>query len=69
MKEFKIRKEINNEITKGYDEDTSEVKSSSVVKWKRIFLWVSTPKRNQNNKEVMVIPPQLNGIRIKTFRY
>jgi hypothetical protein len=33
MKEFKIRKEINNEITKGYDEDTSEVKSSSVVKW------------------------------------
>ena len=33
MKEFKIRKEINNEITKGYDEDTSEVKSSTVVKW------------------------------------
>ena len=33
MKEFKIRKEINNEITKGYDEDTLEVKSSSVVKW------------------------------------
>ena len=34
MKEFKIRKEVNNEITKGLDEDTSEVKSSTVVKWK-----------------------------------
>jgi len=33
MKEFKIRKEINNEITKGYDEDTSKVESSSVVKF------------------------------------
>jgi hypothetical protein len=49
MIENQIRKEINNEITKEIDEDTSEVKSSSVVKWKRIFLWVSTPKRNQNN--------------------
>ena len=28
-----MRKEINNEITKEIDEDTSEVKSSSVVKW------------------------------------
>ena len=28
-----IRKELNNEITKEIDEDTSEVKSSSVVKW------------------------------------
>ena len=27
------RKEINNEITKEIDEDTLEVKSSSVVKW------------------------------------
>jgi hypothetical protein len=33
MKEFKIRKEINNEMTTEIDEDTSEVKSSSVVKW------------------------------------
>jgi len=33
MKEFKIRKEIKNEITKKIDEDTLEVKSSSVVKW------------------------------------
>jgi hypothetical protein len=45
-----MRKEINNEITKEIDEDTSEVKSSTEVKWKRIFLWVSTPKRNQINK-------------------
>ena len=29
-----MRKEINNEITKEINEDTSEVKSSSVVKWK-----------------------------------
>lgn len=29
MKEFKIRKEVNNEITKEIDENTSEVKSSS----------------------------------------
>ena len=28
-----IRKEVNNEIIKEIDEDTSEVKSSSVVKW------------------------------------
>ncbi|MDC3340864.1 hypothetical protein OAV50_00060 [Flavobacteriaceae bacterium] len=34
MKEFKIRKEINNEITKEIDEDTLEVKSSTVVTWK-----------------------------------
>ena len=27
-----MRKEVNNEITKGFDEDTSEVKSS-VVNW------------------------------------
>ena len=33
MIENQIRKEINNEITKEIDEDTSEVKSSSVVKW------------------------------------
>ena len=33
MKEFKKRKEVNNEITKEIDENTSEVKSSSVVKW------------------------------------
>ena len=33
MKEIQTKKEINNEITKGYDEDTLEVKSSSVVKW------------------------------------
>ena len=28
-----MRKEINNEMTTEIDEDTSEVKSSSVVKW------------------------------------
>ena len=28
-----MRKEVNNEITKEIDENTSEVKSSSVVKW------------------------------------
>ncbi len=33
MNEIKMRKEVNNEITKEIDEDTSEVKSSSVVKW------------------------------------
>ena len=33
MIENQIRKEIKNEITKEIDEDTSEVKSSSVVKW------------------------------------
>ena len=33
MIENQIRKEINNEITKEIDENTSEVKSSSVVKW------------------------------------
>ena len=33
MIENQIRKEVNNEITKGFDEDTSEVESSSVVKW------------------------------------
>ena len=33
-----MRKEINNEITKEIDEDTSEVKSSSVVKWEENLL-------------------------------
>jgi hypothetical protein len=34
MKEIQMRKEVNNEITKGFDEDTSEVKSS-VVKFQK----------------------------------
>ena len=33
MKEIQMRKEINNEMTTEIDEDTSEVKSSTVVKW------------------------------------
>ena len=57
MKEFKIRKEINNEIIKENDENTLEVKSSSVVKVQKCSEWVSTQKRNQNNKEVQCIPP------------
>ena len=32
-----MRKEVNNEITKRFDEDTLEVKSSSVVKWEENF--------------------------------
>ena len=63
------RKEVNNEITKEIDEDTSEVKSSSVVKWKENLLWVTTPKRNRNNKEVIVIPPQLKGIENLKYKY
>ena len=58
------RKEINNEITKEIDEDTSEVKLSSEVKFRTDSEWVSTPKRNQNNKEVVMIPPHLKGIEI-----
>lgn len=55
MIENQIRKEINNEITKEIDENTSEVKSSSVVKFRNdsnmeSSEWVSTPKRNQINK-------------------
>jgi hypothetical protein len=37
MIENQIRKEINNEITKEIDENTSEVKSSSVVKFRKIL--------------------------------
>ena len=55
MIENQIRKEINNEITKRNDENTLEVKSSSVVKFRNdsnmeSSEWVSTPKRNQINK-------------------
>ena len=49
MIENQIRKEINNEITKEIDEDTSEVKSSPVVKVQKGSEWVSTPKRNQKH--------------------
>ncbi len=47
-----MRKEINNEITKEIDEDTSEVKSSSVVKWEENFYGFPL-RRETNNKEVI----------------
>ena len=52
MKEFKIRKEINNEITKGYDEDTSEVKSSTEVKWEENLPMDFHSEEKSKNKEV-----------------
>ena len=52
MKEFKIRNEINNEITKGYDEDTSEVKSSTEVKWEENLPMDFHSEEKSKNKEV-----------------
>ena len=47
-----MRKEINNEITKEIDEDTSEVKSSSVVKWKENLPMDFHSEEKSKNKEV-----------------
>ena len=46
------RKEVNDERIK-----------EQLVKVQKGSEWVSTPKRNQNNKEVTVIPPHLKGIK------
>tara|TARA_R110002153_G_scaffold251799_2_gene409203 strand:+ start:44 stop:193 length:150 start_codon:yes stop_codon:yes gene_type:complete len=48
MIENQIRKEINNEITKEIDENTSEVKSSSVVKFRKVLN--GFPLQGETNK-------------------
>ena len=58
-----MRKEINNEITKEIDEDTSEVKSSSVVKWEENLPMGFHSEEKPNKQKRLVIPPQLKGIR------
>ena len=63
-----IRKEIKNEITKEIDEDTSEVKSSSVVKWKENLSMGFHSEEKPKTKRLLV-PPQLKGANIKTLRY
>ena len=51
-----------NEITKGFDEGTSEVKSSSVVKWEENLPMGFHSKEKPKDQMRLVIPPQLNGI-------
>ena len=51
-----MRKEINNEITKEIDEDTSEVKSSSVVEFRKVLNGFPLRRETIKSKR-LVIPP------------
>ena len=63
MNEIKMRKEVNNEITKRFDEDTSEVKSSSVVKWEDNLPMGFHFEEKPNKQKRLLIPPQLKRSR------
>ena len=64
MIENQIRKEIKNEITKEIDEDTLEVKSSSVVKWKENLSVGFHSEEKPNKSKRLLIPPNLKGIEV-----